>query len=73
MNEPSQPDTGAESSAEGNTLERALRRLANAAESFRADQSNAPHPQVALVQPVTVAEANELNAALDAACKALTP
>ncbi len=49
-----------------NELERtrkALRILANAADPFLADQSQATDERVALVQPVTVKEAEELNAA----------
>lgn len=42
----------------------ALRRLANAAERFAADQSEATDTRCGLVQPVTVAECEELNAAL---------
>ena len=42
----------------------ALRRLANAAEVYAADQSGATDARVGLVQPISVAEANELNAAL---------
>lgn len=45
-------------------LRQSLERLANAAEAYAADQERAPHPECALVQPVTVAEANELNAAI---------
>lgn len=41
-----------------------LRRLANAAEVYAADQSGVTDVRVGLVQPVSVAEANELNEAL---------
>ncbi len=41
-----------------------LRRLANAAEVYAADQSGATDARVGLVQPVSAAEANELNEAL---------
>lgn len=42
---------------------KALRILASAADPFLADQSQATDERVALVQPVTVKEAEELNAA----------
>lgn len=43
----------------------ALKRLYNAAEIYAAVQDKATDQRIGLVQPVTVAEANELNAALD--------
>jgi len=42
---------------------KALRILANAADPFLADQSQATDERVALVQPVTVKQAEELNVA----------
>lgn len=45
-------------------LANALARLADAADAYAADQDRAPHPSIALVQPVTVQEAEELNAAI---------
>lgn len=41
-----------------------LMQLADAAECYAADQARATDPRCGLVQPVTVAEANELNEAL---------
>ena len=41
----------------------ALERLDDAADAFRADQGRATDTRVGLVQPVTVAECDELNAA----------
>ena len=46
---------------------RVLARLSAAAEPFAADQSNATDPRVGMVQPVTVAECEELNESLRAA------
>jgi len=57
-----------------NELERtrkALRILASAADPFLADQSQATDERVALVQPVTVKEAEELNAACKEAWRVL--
>ncbi len=45
-------------------LEAALMELGSAAEVYAADQSRATDQRCGLVQPVTVAEANELNAAI---------
>ena len=46
-----------------------LKRLANAADAFAADQTGATHPQCGLVQPVTVKECEELNQAIAEAYK----
>lgn len=45
-------------------LAAALSALADAADIYAADQADAPDPRVGMVQPVTVAEAEQLNAAL---------
>lgn len=45
-------------------LESALLRLESAADVFQADQSRATDPRCGLVQPVTVAQCQELNAAI---------
>lgn len=49
----------------------ALQRLANAADAHRADQKGAPHPRCGFTQPITVAEGQELNDALDEAWEVL--
>ena len=48
-----------------------MERLTNAASYYEALQDSATDPRVGVVQPITVAEGNELMAALDQACKAL--
>ena len=48
-----------------------LLRLANAVEAYRADQAGATDPRLGLVQPITVAEGEELDAALTVAWKEL--
>jgi len=53
----------AEMADEAERTRKALRILADAADPFLADQSQATDERVALVQPVTVKEAEELNAA----------
>jgi len=53
----------AEMADEQERTRKVLGRLANAADPFLADQSRATDERVALVQPVTVKEAEELNAA----------
>lgn len=53
------------------SIVRVLARLAAAAEAYAADQSGAIDARVGLVQPVTVAEATELNEALQDAWQAL--
>lgn len=45
----------------------ALNRLESAAESYAADQSRASDPRCGRTQPITVAEGNELNAAISVA------
>ena len=52
-------------------LRAALERLHNAAEVYAAVQSRATHPRIGLVQPITVADGNELNASLDSSRQAL--
>lgn len=49
----------------------ALRRLHNAAEVYSADQSYAPHPHIAAVQPVEPADGVALNEALAEAARVL--
>ena len=49
----------------------ALDRLHNAAEIYAAVQDKATDQRIGLVQPITVAEGNELNAALDSSRQAL--
>lgn len=49
----------------------ALRRLRNAADPYCASQDSATDDRVGIVQPVTVAEGEELNRALDAADRTL--
>jgi hypothetical protein len=53
------------------TIRQVLEELVDAAEVYSADQSGATDLRCGLVQPVTVAEANELNRALTAARKIL--
>jgi len=53
----------AEMADELERIRQALRILANAVDPFLADQSQATDERVALVQPVTMKEAEELNAA----------
>lgn len=52
-------------------LEKALDQLHDAASDFSADQSIAADPRCAVTQPVTVEEANALNAALSVAAALL--
>lgn len=52
-------------------LEMALTRLHNAADAFAADQSGARDERCGLVQPVSVAECEELNQALKVAWELL--
>lgn len=60
-----------ESKHEARRLRAAMARLADAADAFLADQAGATHPLCGLVQPVTVAECEELTAAVEAARKAM--
>ena len=52
-------------------LREALARLADAAETYSADQSGATDSRCGLVQPITVTEGRELNDALEQAREAL--
>ena len=52
-------------------LEAALIRLANAADAYAADQAGATDSRCGLVQPISVAEGEELLAALEQASTAL--
>ena len=52
-------------------LATALFRLAEAADIYAAEQADAPDPRLGNVQPVTVAEAEQLNAALRVAWETL--
>lgn len=52
-------------------LEAALERLEAIADVFAADQSGATDPRVGLVQPVSVADCEELNAAIRQAREAM--
>jgi hypothetical protein len=54
-----------------NALAKALMRLHDAADAFAADQSGARDERCGLVQPVSVAECEELNQALKAAWELL--
>jgi len=54
-----------------NALAKSLIRLHNAADAFAADQSDARDVRRGLVQPVTVAECEDLNQALKAAWELL--
>jgi len=56
---------------QSNTLTKTLTRLHNAADAFAADQSDTRDERCGLVQPVTVAECEELNQALKAAWELL--
>jgi hypothetical protein len=56
---------------EKDTYAKTLTRLHNAADAFAADQSDARDERCGLVQPVTVAECEELNQALKAAWELL--
>jgi hypothetical protein len=50
---------------ERDLLMRVLKRLYNAADPYAANQDGADDPRCGLMQPITVAEANELNNALE--------
>jgi hypothetical protein len=56
---------------EKGTYVKTLTRLHNAADAFAADQSDARDERCGLVQPVSVAECEELNQALKAAWELL--
>lgn len=57
--------------AQRDTLLSTLRGLFYAADVFAADQTRAPHPSCGMVQPVSVEEGEQLNAALKAAAAAI--
>lgn len=57
--------------AHGRELVAACERLEEAADLYAADQSRATDPRCGLVQPITVAEAEELNEAIRQARAAL--